>query len=196
MQQKEYNSHGPDPIVVEHIVANGLRIVSGGRPKDQCMIFGMCKDASYKAFIDFINAVNTASALTIEMPSTLEEWNTIYNQYKRQSANEIMVGCVGCIDGFFQRCNRPTKKEVAKVISYYSGQYELYRLNCQACVQSDLQFMYFGVISPGSANDNILYTQADELKDALSSLPPGLFGLGDTAYTLAGHLLIPFTGAD
>ena len=110
--------------------------------------------------------------------------------------NEIVAGCVGFIDGFFQHCNRPTKKEVANVLSYYSGHYKSYRLNCQACVRSDLQFMYFGVVSPGSTNDNILYTQADELKDTLSSLPPGLFGLGDAAYTLAEHLLIPFTGAD
>ena len=34
------------------------------------------------------------------------------------------------------------------------------------------------------------------MKDALSSLPSGIFSLGDAAYTLAEHLLIPFTGAD
>ena len=130
------------------------------------------------------------------MPSTPEEWSTIYEQYKRKSTDEIMAGCVVCIDGFFQRCNRPTKKEVANVISYYSGHYESYGLNCQACVKPDLQFMYFGVVSPGSTNDNISYTQADELKAALTSLPPGLFGLGDAAYTLSEHLLIPFTGSD
>ena len=55
LQRKECNSRGPESILVEHIVANDLRIGFGGRPKDQCMIFGMCKDASYKAFIDFIN---------------------------------------------------------------------------------------------------------------------------------------------
>ena len=76
------------------------------------MIFSVSKDTSYKAFIDFINAVNTAPELAIEMPSTPEEWNTIYNQFKQQSMNEIMAGCFGCIDGFFQRCNRPTKKEL------------------------------------------------------------------------------------
>ena len=65
--------------------------------------------------------------------------------------NKIMAGCVGCIDGY----------EVANVISYYSGHYESYRLNCQACVPSGLQFMYFGVVSPGSTNDNISYSQAD-----------------------------------
>ena len=34
------------------------------------------------------------------------------------------------------------------------------------------------------------------MKAALTSLPPGLFGLGDAAYTLSEHLLIPFTGSD
>jgi hypothetical protein len=105
---------------VEHIVASGLRILSGGRPKDQRFIFGSCKDAAYKAFIDFINAVNMATELSFDMPSTQEEWDTIYRQYKCKSANEIMAGCVACIDGFFQRCNRPTKKEVGNVISYQS----------------------------------------------------------------------------
>jgi hypothetical protein len=74
----------------------------------------MCKDASYKAFIDFINAVNIAPELAIEMPSTPEEWSTIYEQYKRKSTDEIMAGCVECIDGFFQRCNRPAKKKLQR----------------------------------------------------------------------------------
>ena len=56
--------------------------------------------------------------------------------------------------------------------------------------------MYFGVVSPGSTSDNISYTQADELKAVLSSLPCGLFGLGDAIYTFSEHLLIPFAGAD
>ncbi|KAL7477036.1 hypothetical protein ACHAW6_002854, partial [Cyclotella cf. meneghiniana] len=171
---------GPNPILVEHIIASGLCIPFGGRPKDQHFIFGSCKDAVYKAFVDFINAVNMAPKLAINMPSTQEEWDTIYRQYKRKSTNEIMAGCVACIDGFIQRCNRPTKQEV-----------ESCGLNCHACVKQDLQFMYFGVISPGSTNDNISFAQADELKEALSSLPPGLFGL-----TLAECLLIPITGAD
>jgi hypothetical protein len=41
LQRKEYNSYRPEPILVDHIVANGLHIVSGGRPKDQYMSFGM-----------------------------------------------------------------------------------------------------------------------------------------------------------
>ncbi len=107
-----------------------------------------------------------------------------------------MAGCVGCLDGFFQRSMRPSKTEVVNVISYYSGHYESYGLNYQACVQCDLQFMYFGVVSPGSTNDNISYSQAFELKQIFEYLPPGLFILSDAAYTLSETMLIPFTGVD
>jgi hypothetical protein len=56
--------------------------------------------------------------------------------------------------------------------------------------------MYFGVVLPGSTNDNISYPLATGLKDIFDSLPPGLFGLADAAYTLSECMLIPFVGAD
>jgi hypothetical protein len=55
--------------------------------------------------------------------------------------------------------------------------------------------MYFGVVSPGSTNDNISFTFAVDLKKVFSNLPPGVFGLADAAYTLSESMLIPFTGA-
>ena len=86
---------------------------------------------------------------------------------------------------FFQRTNKPTKPEVAKVNSYYSGHYESYGINCQSCVHLDLQLMYFGVVSPDLTDNNISYPLATGLKDIFDALPPGLFGLADAAYTLS-----------
>ena len=97
---------------------------------------------------------------------------------------------------FSQKNNKPTKHEVANVISYYTGHYESYGVNCHTCVRPDLQFMYFGDVSPGSTNDNISYPLAPGLKDIFDSLLPGLFGLADVTYTLSENLLIPFVGAD
>jgi hypothetical protein len=50
----------------------------------------------------------------MQMPSTPEEWSTIYEQYKQKSTDDIMAGCIACIDGFFQRCNRPAKKKLQR----------------------------------------------------------------------------------
>ena len=63
-------------------------------------------------------------------------------------------------------------------------------------MRSDLRFMYFGVISPGSTNDNVSYLLAIGLRKTIESLPPGLYCLADVAYTLQEYLLIPFTGID
>ena len=154
----------------------------------------MSRDALYKSFCSFLDVVVSAPELDIKMPSTPDEWDEIYQEYKSKSTHEIMAGCVGCLDGFFQRTNKPTKREIVNVISYYSGHYESYGLNCPACVRTNLQFMYFGVMSPGSTNNNISFPLAPGLKDIFDSLPPGLFGLADAAYTLSEKM--SFDGTD
>ena len=63
-------------------------------------------------------------------------------------------------------------------------------------MQSDLQFNFVGVISPGSTNDDILYPLATGLKDIVDALPLGLYGVADAAYTLSENMLIPYTGVD
>ena len=189
-------SRGTEPILVEHIIAVGLRVLSGGRTKDQRHIIGSSLSAAYVASDDFIDAVNAAPELDIKMPHSHDEWDRINAGFTRKSHDKIIPGCIGAFDGFFQRSNKPSKKEVANVLAYYSGHYEAYGVNCQACVQSDLQFNFFGVISPGSTNDNISYPLATGLKEIIDALPLGLYGVADAAYTLSENMLIPYTGVD
>jgi hypothetical protein len=150
----------------------------------------------YKAFDDFVNAVNTCPDLDINFPQSAAEWKLVNAEFSAKSSDGIMQGCVGAIDGYFQRIQTPFKKEVGNVQSYYSGHYESHGVNCQACVSSDLSFMYFGVVSPGSTNDNVSYPLADGLRDTVEQLPPGLYCVADAAYTLHENLLILFTGIE
>lgn len=106
-----------------------------------------------------------------------------------------MRGCVAALDGFFQQCNKPTDSEVNNVLAYYSGHYEHYGVNCQAAVAADLQFIFFGVVSPGSTNDNISFGLATKLMKMIENLPLGRYFVADAAYPLSERLLIPFTGA-
>jgi len=65
----EFNSPCVESILVEHIVAIGLRVLSGGRTKEQCHITGMHLDAAYKAAGDFFDAVNAAQRLISTCPN-------------------------------------------------------------------------------------------------------------------------------
>ena len=159
-------------------------------------IIGASLSASYKAFDDFVNAVNTCLDLDINFPQSPSEWKVVNDGFCAKSSEGIMQGCVGAIDGYFQRIQTPFKKEVGNVQSYYSGHYESHGLNCQACVSSDLAFMYFGVVSPGSTNDNVSYPLAAGLRDTVEQLLAGLYCVADAAYTLQENLLIPFTGCE
>ena len=107
----------------------------------------------------------------------------------------MFFGTVGPIDGLFIKTKAPSRKEVGNVRSYFSGHYESYGLNCQAVCDSNLKFMFFGVIAPGSCNDNIAVSRCKELTRSLKSMDDDLFFVGDAAYTLSDNLLIPFTGS-
>ena len=193
--RKEFRSQSDVPISVEHIIAAGLRTLQGGRIKDARHIIGSSRAAAYAAFDDFIDAVNVVPELEIKAPQNDSEWRAVNEGFAQRSTHRTMGGCCGALDGFFQRCNKPTKNEVTNIVSYYSGHYESYGVNVQALVKADLQFMYFGVISPGSTNDVNSYNMADGLKELTENLPLGLYFVGDAAYTLTEKLLIPFYGS-
>jgi nitrate/nitrite-specific signal transduction histidine kinase len=68
----------------------------------------------------FLEAVNLAQELNIDMPEIPTEWDTMYKQYKMKSTNEIMAGYVGAIDRFVQHFTQPASKEVANVGAFHS----------------------------------------------------------------------------
>lgn len=47
-------------------------------------------------------------------------------------------------------------------------------------------------LAPGETNNNIAFPLSPGLKAFCDSVPNGLYGLGDSAYTLLDHLMILF----
>ena len=82
----------------------------------------------------------------------------------------MISGAVCAVDGFFQGTNKPSKKEVSNQLACYSGHYESHGVNLYAAVFSDLKFEHFGVLSPGSTNDNMSYPLAKGLKEIIDKL--------------------------
>ena len=150
--------------------------------------------SAHRLIILFIDSVLQANELKIKLPSTREQWEKVRKGFESISRNGILVGCCGVIDGLLQKTISPTIKETANVRAFYSGHYEHYGLNCQGVCDSRLCFMYFRIVGPGSMNDNVAIHLAWNLIKVIEGLPFGCYMIGDAAYTLTEHLLIPFSG--
>lgn len=188
-------SRCPQPVSVEIITAAAIRYLRGGRVLDIKDIFGLSRTEVYASRDSFLNAVLQCDELKVKMPTKPEEWESIRTGFQSKSSNGLVHGCVGVLDGFLAETYAPKKKDVGgNVLAYFSGHYLVYGLNCQAMCDSNLKFMYFGVVAPGRTNDNVAIHRTEGLLDVINSLPDGLFVIGDAAYTLMEHLLIPFVG--
>ena len=121
---------------------------------------------------------------------------SIAKGFESKATATIFQGCFGAIDGLFQPTKKPSIKEsFGNQRAYSSGHYRRYGLNAQAVVDSNLKFLYLGVIGPSSMNDNRSYKKSG-LDIIINNLPNGFFILGDAAYTLSNNLLIPFVGSN
>jgi hypothetical protein len=138
------------------VAAIGIRVLAGGNYDDIMNTFGISKAGFYYTRNKFINAVLTCPFLDICLPTTPVEWEKTREGFALESANEVVKGCVGAIDEFFQPAICPTRKESEGFPrAYYSGHYQSYGLNCQAMCDASLQFHLFTVIAPGQTNDAI-----------------------------------------
>jgi hypothetical protein len=184
-----------EPMYPKMIVAIGIRVLAGGNYDDIMNTFGISKSGFYYSRNRFLNAVLSSNELDINLPATPDDWENVRSGFAAKSANRVLKGCVGALDGFFQPTMCPTVKESCGFPrSYYSGHYQSYGLNCQAMCDSRLRFLLFTVIAPGQTNDAVAYEETG-LHEILNELPSGLYVAGDAAYILTEHLLVPFTGS-
>lgn len=196
LQRNESKSRSLSPITVDIIMGCGMRYLTGSMKSAIRHIFGMSLSSAHRCCTGFILAVLSCKHLQISFPSDISGWDKLRRGFCDKSKDGIMNGCVGAIDGMLQKTIAPKKNEVSNVRSYYSGHYEHYGLNCQGACDVNLRFIYFGVIGPGSMNDNIAFSVAGNLSETIKNLPQGMYFVGDAAYTVSDTLLIPFTGAD
>jgi hypothetical protein len=183
-----------DPIHPEIAVAAGLRYLGGELVKSIADIFHMSYTTTFKKIEQFLVAVDSNDVFNINVPTTPHELKECANGWSNLSSAEgIYDGCIGAIDGWLCCINAP--KEVDNKAHYYSGHYQRYGLNVQAVCDSNLRFIYFGIVAPGRTNDARAFSTCIELRKWLDNLPDEYFLVGDNAYTLTKSMLIPFSGS-
>jgi hypothetical protein len=91
-----------EAIYPEMVVGVGIRYLAGGSYDDIMNTFGLSKSGFYYARKRFIKAVIGCEALDIKLPTHASEWEVIRKGFASRSSNQVVTGCVGAIDGFFQ----------------------------------------------------------------------------------------------
>lgn len=140
---------------------------------------------------DFLTVVNSSPGIAITLPIPTAEWNDCNLGFQAKATDNVMMGTVLAINVFFKRTMMSSLNEVDNQVTYYSGHYESYGVNCQAAMQADMQFSYFGIHGPGNTNDLITYPRAEPLKTAINNLPFGMYSLMDVTYPLSERHSFP-----
>lgn len=144
----------------------------------------------------FIRALLQTDTLKIKLPDNAEEWEKVRQGFENISSEKLFCGCIGAIDGFFAPIQQPRVQDAnGNPMSFMSGHYGMFGLNCQAMCDARERFLFFGVVAPGKTNDNIAFEFCAHLKEVIATLPYGLFLVGDAAYTSNDRMLTPMIGS-
>jgi hypothetical protein len=191
------NSSGSDPIIPEVVMACGIRWLAGGSYSDIKNAYGLSRATFYRLRDLFIDAICDCKELDIKLPNLSDpnDIDRIRRQFEEKSSNGIMRGCVGAVDGMLQEIQQPSYQDSeGNPRAYHSGHYNCPGLNVLAMCDARLRFTFFGILKPGSTSDLRTY-EFSSLPQFVEALPDGTYIVGDAAFMVSEHLLIPFTGS-
>ena len=191
--QKSCNRTGKAPVDARIILHCTIRFLAGGNYDDIRMVCGISTPTFYKCVQRCIEAIHDTKTLNIIFPTDRLKLDAEAEKFGRYSRNNVMMGCVGALDGWLCCIKQPSVGETDNVKSFYSGHYSTMGLNVQACCDIDCKFTYVSLECPGGANDLMAFYQSN-LPELLKKLPAGKYIVGDNAYVCSNTLLTPYSG--
>ena len=187
------NRTGTTEIKTEIVLHCLLRWLAGGSYLDIRLSAGISKASFFACILKCIHEILCCNELAYKFPTTNEEIKQVANDFKRHSTNNVIDGCVGCLDGLLLQIQTPSASETGNVKAYFSGHYRTYGVNVQAACDSRCRFIYASVAAPGGTNDITAFRKTS-LYNLVESLPLGKYIIGDNAYICTEHILTPFPG--
>jgi DDE superfamily endonuclease len=183
-------------IIPEICLYCTLRYLAGGSYLDiSNTIAGISQSSFYRVVWKTITAIVQCSALKINFPKTEHEVSSATVGFASISTDGAIKNCVGAVDGYLLRIRVPSKVEVKNVRSFFSGHYQCYGVNIQACADHHSHFVHFAFAAPGVTGDRNAIKQCS-LYDLIESLPRGVCIIGDAAYTPTEHMVPIYQGVD
>eukprot|EP00644_Phytophthora_capsici_P018797 jgi/Phyca11/132225/e_gw1.143.13.1 len=190
---KSTNRTSMKPIEVVNMLQMTISWLAGGSYHSIRVLAGVSVPAFYSIVVDVMNAICDHERFRIIAPvSDVRDIEAAASSFAEISSNNILTGCIGCIDGWLCTIRAPSAKEVPDVSAFFSGHYLTYGINVQAMCDASCKFTGYSFNSPGKVSDSVALKKWRICTD-FEKLPFGYFVIGDNAYTLAPSMLVPFT---
>ncbi|KAE9108655.1 hypothetical protein PF007_g12574 [Phytophthora fragariae] len=190
-EQQSRNRTGIEPITHINKLHMLLRWLSGGSYHDIRSKSGVSVSAFYDCIHEVVEAIIAHPDLQLQFPTTLAAQRHAASEFKKLSTSKVMKGCVGAVDGWLCPIKAPKKNEVTRVRSFFSGHYQRYGVDVQACCDHLSRFTAVTCSSPGGTGDSVAFLKW-RLSAVVDTFPNGLYLVGDNAYTNTNKLLTPF----
>jgi DDE superfamily endonuclease len=132
--------------------------------------------------------------LEIKFPESVEECAIKASEFEKISYNGVMSNVIGVVDGYLVGITTPPKKFAKNVRSYFSGHYQKYGINVQACCDANCRFTFIGIGGPGVTNDRS-GLELSGLDNKIKNIPGNYIVIGDCAYKPT-EKMIPIYGGE
>ncbi|ETO77568.1 hypothetical protein F444_07251 [Phytophthora nicotianae P1976] len=168
-----------------------LRWLGWGSHHDVRSNSGVSVAAFYASIHQIVDGIIDHPELQFEFPTSEPAQRHAAKAFERLSNSCTIKGCVGAVDGWLCPIRVPQKKEVSRVRSFFSGHYQRYGVNVQACCYHLSRFTAVTCSSPGGTGDAVAFLKW-RLSAIVKDLTKGLYIVGDNVYTNTNQLLTPF----
>jgi DDE superfamily endonuclease len=167
-------------IIHELYLYAAIRFLARASFTDICFFCRISKSAFYCILRCTIHAINLA--ILVSFPTSPEDCAALAADFEKKIYNGVISNCVGALDGYLLQIETPHKKHARNVQSYFSGHYQRYGVNIQACCDAHCRFTFLGIGGPGVTKDRTGASRDCGLYDLVENLPPGYICIGDCAY--------------
>lgn len=175
-----------------------IRYLAGGTALDIKELLEISRATFYYVLKKTLLAICQCDELNITFPSTVQECVQLSLGFMNVSINDSITTCVGAIDGYLLSIDVPLRDMAGNVKAFFSGHYQRYGMNIQACCDSNCMFTYFQLCGPGSCNDRVAvrctHGEDGSLFDKIEALPQDYVVIADAAYQATEHLIPMFYG--
>jgi len=178
-----------------------LRMLAGASYLDVLLTYGISTASVYAVFHEGTSWI----VITFKFP--FAQWITSKDE---EALNRVAEGfssdsggvfrkCIGALDGLAVKIKCPATSDLIRDPGNYFCRKGFYALNVQAICDKSRRVLWMSSGHKGSTHDStaFLETQLSKILDQNSDWleSKGNFIVGDSAYPLMGHLLVPYADA-